>query len=86
MAAIRILKVLSPEFYDKEYEDSGINRFTVRCDHEPSRGELRDIGLWRYHCSCGYDCCGHVQYGAPRVERRNKRNEWYVTQHFYRNV
>ena len=86
MPDIRILKVLPPEFYDTQYEDSGLNRFTVRCDHEPTRADLQDIGLWRYRCACGYDCCGHVQYGMARVERRNKRNEWYVTQHFYRNV
>lgn len=86
MAKTKLLKVLSPEFYDKEYEDSGINRYTVRCDHEPSRRELCDLGLWAYRCSCGHDCCGHMQYGTVRVERRNKRNEWYVTQHFYRNV
>lgn len=86
MAKTKLLKVLPPELYDKDYGDSGINRFTVRCDHEPSRNDLWEIGIYRYRCSCSHDCCGHMQYGTVRVERRNKRNEWYVTQHFYRNV
>ncbi len=84
MAKLKVLKVRREEF--GQYGEAGLNHFTVACKHRPTEDDLWEIGIYRYSCSCSHDCCGHMQYGTVRVERRNKRNEWYVTQHFYRNV
>lgn len=84
MAKTKLLKVRT-EFFCK-YEYSGLHHFTIVSKEEPTRDDLYDLGIYSHRCHCEHDCCGHLRYGAPRVERRNKRNEWYVCQHWYRNV
>lgn len=85
MLVPRILKKLQPVYFGTMM-DSGLRRAIIKSKTFPSREVLTYLGLEPYRCSCDHDCCGHTQYSRAIVERRNKRNEWYVTQHFYRNV
>ena len=82
MAKLKVLKVRREEF--GQYGAAGLNHFTVACKHRPTDDDLYEAGIYYSRCNCAYDCCGHVGYGAPRVDRRNKRNEWYVTQNWHR--
>lgn len=84
MLKARILKTRI-SFFSKD-ESSGLRHITVACKDRPNEYMLAGLGILRRGCRCSHDCCGHVQHATPRVERRNKRNEWYVTQHWYYNV
>lgn len=80
------MKVLKRVFHPFRYSDSGLHIFTVKSKKMPTQYDLDDIGIHARSCNHVHDCCGCVQHGAPWVERKNKRNEWHVTQHAYRNV
>ena len=84
MKNAKVLKV-RVTYFDK-YGDSGLRHFTVASKEKLTDDALYALGIYSYHCRCAHDCCGHGQCDSPIVERRNKRNEWYVTQHWYRNV
>lgn len=72
--------------YHDQYGDSGIFTFTVRSKKVPTQDELCVLRVFVRECRHVHDCCGCFQYAYPNVEGRNKRNEWRVTQHWYRNV
>ena len=81
------LKILARKVhYSEPYYDSGKITFTVRSKTMPTLTELAEANVRYRYCNHLHDCCGCMQYDTPWVEWRNKRNEWRVTQNFYRNV
>jgi len=81
---VRILGLVRSE--EDEYGDSGCNWYVIRSKEEPTREVLHDLGMYRTWCQHEYDCCGHLYYGSPYVEKHLKRNEWLVSQSWHRNV
>lgn len=69
--------------YHSTDRSSGVAIHTVACKGYPGEAELESVGLHARYCGCFYDCCGCLNAGHPSVDRRNKRNEWKVTQHWY---
>lgn len=84
MIAKKILKA-TRHFHGRDC-DSGLYVFTVRSRNRPTPEDLHRAGIRVVFCNHEHDCCGCWQYSRPFVERRNKRNEWKVTQSFCRNV